>query len=473
MEHPFHQTILYEIGSRIFCNESGKSLAETLAMQSKSLAFQASDQIWCMGVWEKSPGSQNIAQKHPGLQKEYKKALPDFSKKDVIGSPYAIFRYEPNPDFTSWDDLKEAQLFLQSIGKKLILDFVPNHMALDTPYLLSHPDLFLKGWERMDPASPNFFIAENGKVYAHGKDPYFDGWTDTVQWDFSNAKTLDFHIDLLLKIASVCDGVRCDMAMLVLPFIFHRTHGKEGKPYWSNLIQSIKKVNPTFSFYAEAYWDLEYTLQTMGFDGTYDKTLYDRMHSSNNRLVADHLLAELSYQEKSIRFLENHDEPRAFSVFGLQSRAYFALLCFLPGIVLFHEKQEEGYAIKIPVQLGRRQAEKRDDAIFEFYARALQTLADRGKHLIQKELHPLLLSGESVWTRAVVGKNIEVFIWNPSQSTSTGYLPLHSALGSTKIPLEIQDIVSGEKFKDTEESRGARQIYFSLEPGEAQWFVFD
>ncbi len=109
---------------------------------------------------------------------------------------------------------------------------------------------------------------------------------------------------------------------------------------------------------AEAYWDLEYRLQQQGFDYTYDKRLYDRLRAGQTGPVRGHLCADAEYQRKSVRFLENHDEPRAAAVFPLgQHRAAAVMTFFVPGLRFFHEGQLEGRRVHVSMHLGRRPVE--------------------------------------------------------------------------------------------------------------------
>ena len=85
----------------------------------------------------------------------------------------------------------------------------------------------------------------------------------------------------LLKIAGQCDGVRCDMAMLVLPEVFERTWGRAARPFWPTAVARVREKAPGFTFMAEVYWDLEWTLQQQGFDYAYDKRLYDRLREGD------------------------------------------------------------------------------------------------------------------------------------------------------------------------------------------------
>ena len=149
------------------------------------------------------------------------------------------------------------------------------------------------------------------------------------------------------------------MAMLMMNKIFERTWGarageKPASDYWERLIPAIKIQNPDFKFIAESYWDLEWDLQQQGFDFCYDKSLYDRMEHNNTENVRQHLLGEMSYQDKMIRFLENHDEPRAASIFNSQKEKMAAVIVStLPGAKLLHEGQFEGFKTRVPVFLGR------------------------------------------------------------------------------------------------------------------------
>ena len=111
------------------------------------------------------------------------------------------------------------------------------------------------------------------------------------------------------------------MAMLLLNEIFERTWGnraeqRQAAEYWADVIPAVKRAHPDFRFIAEAYWDLEWELQRQGFDFCYDKRLYDRLEHDNAESVRLHLCADLAYQQKLLRFLENHDEPRAAATFS-------------------------------------------------------------------------------------------------------------------------------------------------------------
>jgi glycosidase len=262
---------------------------------------------------------------------------------------------------------------------KLMLDFVPNHTALDHPWVREHPEFYIQGSKEDIEREPQNYIelesSQGRQVFAYGRDPYFDGWPDTLQLDYGNPKVQESMIAELLAVAERCDGVRCDMAMLVLPDVFERTWGKPIEPFWPKAIAEVRERFPDFMLLAEVYWDLEWTLQQQGFDYTYDKRLYDRLRDRACRPVRDHLVAGLDFQNKLARFLENHDEPRAAEIFPQDVHEAAAIVTFLsPGLRFFHDGQLTGNRVHIPIHLCRGPEETADRRLSEFYSDLLQTL---------------------------------------------------------------------------------------------------
>ncbi|QEE17082.1 alpha-amylase family glycosyl hydrolase [Promethearchaeum syntrophicum] len=342
--------------------------------------FDLYDTIWLMGVWKRSQKSKFIASTHRGLLSDYKHALSDFSIDDVIGSPYAIYEYNVDPNLGGNIGLKIFYKELKSRNKNLILDFVPNHLSRDNPWRESHPEYFIQGSEVDSQINPTMFFKTKNKIFAHGKDPYFPAWTDTLQ---VNPFSIEFRIQVietLSKIAKNCDGVRCDMAMLLTNSVFQKTWGLyAGKPlkkeFWVEVISEIKKKYPDFLFIAEVYWDMEWELIHQGFDFCYDKRLYDRLLHRPIGEIKGHLQAELKYQNHLVRFIENHDEERAITSFGLDKSLAAAMITLtLPGCSLVHYGQDLGLSIKLPVQLGRYPPEPPNKEIQKIYADFIKVL---------------------------------------------------------------------------------------------------
>ena len=346
--------------------------------QIASLGFDA---VWFMGVWERSPEGIRISMTNDGLLADFRRALPDFTDKDNVGSPYCVRRYTVDAHLGGLEALAAARDKLAQRGMRLILDFVPNHVAPDHPWVTTHPEYFIQGYDedlRQDSAS---FISAVGRVLACGRDPYFPAWPDVLQLNAFDLGLRNAAVNTVREIADKCDGVRCDMAMLMMSNVFERTWGdRAGKrpdsDYWLHLIPAVREKQPAFQFIAEAYWDLEWELQQQGFDYCYDKPLYDRLERDQAESVRLHLCADLPYQAKLVRFIENHDEPRAAAAFTPEKhRAAAVTALTLPGARLVHEGQIVGRRIRLPVFLSRCPAESSDTDLVAFYRTLLEALS--------------------------------------------------------------------------------------------------
>jgi len=377
---------VYEINTWVWLTDLSRRYGNTVNLSSvpsaewDTIADYGFDAVWFMGVWERSPAGISIANRNDGLLHDFLRALPDFHTEDNVGSPYCVRRYVVDRELGGPQGLASARRALAERGMKLVLDFVPNHVAPDHPWVLEHPEYFIRGSSedlRNDSAS---FVEVRGTVFARGRDPYFPAWPDVLQLNAFEPGLRRAVIELLSDIAEQSDGVRCDMAMLFLNSIFERTWGKRAglRPeteYWYDVISRTKQTFPNFLFIAEAYWDLEWELQQQGFDFCYDKRLYDRIEHANAESIRPHLGADLSYQGKLLRFIENHDEPRAANIFSPDKERAAALTsATLPGMRLFHEGQFEGRKVKLPVFLGRRPNEPTDQGLQEFYAGLLEVI---------------------------------------------------------------------------------------------------
>jgi hypothetical protein len=376
--------VIYEINTWVWLGELSRkhgrpvNLGTVPPEEWDQIAADGFDAVWFMGVWERSPAGIAISMRNAGLIGDFKRALPDFAPEDNVGSPYCVRRYVVDAHLGGPQGLASARAMLRERGLRLILDFVPNHVAPDHPWVGGHPEYFIHGNAddaRNDSAS---FIESGGKVFACGKDPFFPAWPDVLQINAFQPGLRAAVLETIGQIAAQCDGIRCDMAMLVLNNIFERTWGaragaKPADDYWRTIIPAIKAKSLEFRFIAEAYWDLEWELQQQGFDFCYDKKLYDRMEHGEAESVRLHLLADLSYQDRMVRFIENHDEPRAASAFpDGKGRAAAVAIFTLPGARLLHEGQFEGRKVRLPVFLGRRPVEPIDPDLTAFYGRLLK-----------------------------------------------------------------------------------------------------
>jgi hypothetical protein len=332
------------------------------------------DAVWLMGVWERSPAARDLARR-PSLLEEYCRALPDIASEDVVGSAYAIHRYVVDDFLGGPEGLAQCRAQLARRGLALLLDYVPNHVALDHPWLSDYPECAVRGDVVALSRDPiTFFVGpRQGSVIAHGRDPFFPAWSDTAQLNVFASVTRQLARQTLKHLAAQCDGVRCDMAMLLLNRIFASTwRGYVGTPpaqeFWAEVIGEIKTTHPDFLFIAEAYWETEGALLALGFDYAYDKALYDALRGGNMGQVRGKLSRPPEKQAHLLHFAENHDEDRAVVAFGAErSLAAGALMALAPGMRLLHEGQLAGWRVKTPVQLGRRLSEATDLIIQPFY----------------------------------------------------------------------------------------------------------
>lgn len=356
------------------------TLGEVPGEEWDALAALHVDAVWFMGVWQRSPSGVAVSNANPDLQEEFRRALPDYVVADNVGSAYCIRAYEVDERIGGAQGLARARQELAERGLGLVLDFVPNHIAPDHAWVETHPEYLVRGTTEDLERSPLEFIEANGQVLANGRDPYFSPWRDVVQVNAFDAGLRAAAIETVNAIAAQCDGMRCDMAMLMLNGIFSKTWGARAgavpaTEYWREIIPAVKAKYPDAVFLAEVYWNLEYELMQNGFDYCYDKRLYDRLAGENAESVHSHLLAGRDYQDKLVRFIENHDEPRAAATFApLQERAAALVVTTLPGAKIINDGQLEGRKIKLPVFLGRRAVEPKDYDLDLFYRALLKIL---------------------------------------------------------------------------------------------------
>lgn len=380
--------VIYEINTFVWLYELSEryqhpvTLANVPAQEWDALEALRVDAVWFMGVWERSPAGIRVSNANAAQQVEFQRALPDYQSADNIGSAYCVRAYVVDARLGGAAGLAAARAELATRGLRLVLDFVPNHVALDHAWVTEHPEYFVRGALDDLTRAPQEFSAQGDNVIAHGRDPYFPPWRDVAQLNIFDAGLRAAALETALTLAAQCDGVRCDMAMLMLNEIFARTWGERAgavpeTEYWRALIPAVKAQYPDFIFIAEAYWNREFELMQQGLDYCYDKRLYDRLAHENAASVREHLQASVDYQDRLVRFIENHDEARAATAFApWRERAAAVIMATLPGAKLLHDGQLDGRKIKLPVFLRRRAPETRNYELDVFYRALLKTTHD-------------------------------------------------------------------------------------------------
>jgi hypothetical protein len=480
------------VNTRVLLNElrastNGKVTLATLPDELlDAWASAGFDAVWLMGVWTTGKVGLEMAREH-GIG-EYKRVLPDLSEADIVGSPYAVKSYAVSSSLGGNKALMELRERLRKRGLGLVLDFVPNHTARDHEWVYDHPEYYVNGSLGLDIEKPeHFFHAETchgDRVLAYGRDPNFPGWTDTAQLNIRHPGTRAVLLDTLKKIAGMCDGIRCDMAILLLDDVFGKTWGDALKDapgplaageFWHEAIMALKEESPEFLFVAEAYWDREWDLQQLGFDYTYDKKMYERLAREGAYAVQEHLKAELLYQRRSVRFIENHDEPRAAAAFSSEAwhMAAATVISTVPGMLLIHDGQTEGLRTKLPVQLGRRPLHEDSPRVRSFYERLLAVIS----HPVFRRGQWKLLQAKAAWHDNHTWTNFLGFWWYDRESgvrlVVVNYAPQSGQCyfqinldGVDGSPIEFRDLLGNATYVRERQALLTRGMYFDV-PGYA------
>ena len=488
MSHP----LLYEINTRCWLRklsqDNGARITLDQVPDSEFLTWQrlGFTHIWLMGVWTGGPRARAQALASGDLRNAFSEALGHWTEQDVGPSPYAIADYRVAAELGGDDALVKFRHKLTSFGLKLLLDFVPNHVGLDHPWVSERPDMFVQAAK----PQPETFTAETvlGKRYlAHGKDPYFPAWTDTVQVDYRRKSARAGMISLLQQIAGQCDGVRCDMAMLPLNDVFANTWNRfptsEPTPaaeFWTEAIAAVRQGHPGFLFLSEVYWGLEARLEELGFDYTYDKILYDQLLARQAGAAQRHLLELPPHQlQHGAHFLENHDEPRVASKLSLpEHRAAALVILGLPGMRFLYQGQLTGMRKKLAVQLVRGPDEPEDAEIKKMYEQLLAALP----HSLVGSGEPELLRPRAAWADNPTAQNFVLVQWgaadtfdlvavNLAPHPSQCYVPVKPARGSAGS-WSMSDLLGTQKFIRNDEELRQKGLYLDLPAHGAQILHF-
>jgi len=483
---------LYEINTWVWLEELSRRAGKSITLGTvpdaewDRLAALGFDLVWLMGVWERSAEGRQIARTDSSLWPSYEEALPGWRMEHVVGSGYSVKSYRPDPRIGSWDELGAVREKLRHRGIGLVLDFVTNHTGRDHAWVAEHPEYYVQGTERDFREDPGaFFLVEPDPSKGHsplfvacGRDPFFPPWTDTAQLNYFHPGTRRAAIEQLKSIAQHCDGVRCDMAMLELNDIFARTWGRllRGTPaplteFWDEATASL----PGLVWIAEVYWDMEWRMQQLGFQFTYDKRLLDRLHFVSPGEVRAHLHAEWEYQNRLVRFLENHDEARSALAIGKERLpAEATLVATLPGMRLYQHGQLDGRKIRPPVQLGAAAEEPPDADIRALYERLLRISDADVFHSGEWTLLDVLPAGENSH------ENLIAYEWRLQSARRVVAVNLGSVTAQGVLRLQgldrgrtfvFRDELTEERHERDGEELERHGLFVRLEPHRAHIFA--
>ena len=274
---------LYQIDTRLWISKLSEKISGPATLDdvpnSELDKFHRSgfQWIWLTNIWQRNLELREV-------DETARFAISCYRVDDQLGGDPALHR------------LKKR---LQDRGLKLVLDFEANHSAIDHEWIKNFPDYYVQGNEAFLTNEPgNYIKINNGSgelILAHGRNPFFPGWTATAQFNYGNPSLQEAMMNELVKVSGQCDGVHCDIPVLVLPGVFEQTWGIDCKPFWPKAIQRVKEFNPEFRFMSEVYWDQEgIILQQQGFDYTY--------LTSEDMIVGGRLskTSEITFVERSV-----------------------------------------------------------------------------------------------------------------------------------------------------------------------------
>ena len=227
---------LFQVNTRVRLSELAAALGRPATLDDipdaelDRLAADGFDLVWFLGVWQTGEAARRVSRSNPEWLAEYHRVLPDFREEDVCGSCFAVRDYRVHEDFGGDEALARLRARLKRRGPAPHPRLRPEPHGAGPPLGERAPGLLRVGdggaARRAAPELlPRRQTGAGARVLAYGRDPYFDGWPDTLQLNYGNPALQEAMLGELRRIARQCDGVRCDMAMLVLPEVFERTWG--------------------------------------------------------------------------------------------------------------------------------------------------------------------------------------------------------------------------------------------------------
>jgi len=393
----------------------------------EELARRGLNSLWLIGIWERSRASKTIKQL--------------CGNQDAVASAYSLFDYRIAEDLggeAAYTNLRDRAY---RHGIRLASDMVPNHMGIDSPWVVEHPDWFISRPDSPYPAysfnGPD--LSQDGRVEIKIEDHYFeqsdaavvfrrrdrasgetryiyhgnDGtsfpWNDTAQLDYLNAAVREQVIQTILYVARLFPVIRFDAAMTLAKRHFHRLWfpgpGASGAipsraefgmsqaefdrcmphEFWREVVDRVAAEVPGTLLLAEAFWLMEgYFVRTLGMHRVYNSAFMNMMRDEENAkyrsVIKNTLEFDPDIMKRYVNFMSNPDERTAIDQFGTGDKCFgvAAVMATLPGLPMFGHGQIEGFTEKYGMEYQRpRYDETPDQGLVERHQREIAPLLQR------------------------------------------------------------------------------------------------
>ncbi len=383
--------------------------------------------LWLIGVWERSRASQRI-----------KRMMGD---SDAVASAYAIYDYEVAADLGGWEALSDLRARARARGIRLAADMVPNHMGIDSHWVIEHPERFLSLTE---PPYPSYSfdgpdLCDDPRVGIYLEDHYYDRtdaavvflrldrrsgerryiyhgndgtsmpWNDTAQLDYLKPEVRQAVIETILRVARHFPIIRFDAAMTLakqhIRRLWHPAPGEGGaipsraerglprsafeaampKEFWREVVDRVAVDAPDTLLLAEAFWLMEgYFVRTLGMHRVYNSAfmhmLRDEENAAYRQVMKNVLEFDPQVLKRFVNFMTTPDEESAATQFGTTEK-YFGvctLMVTLPGLPMFGHGQIEGFREKYGMDFRRARWDERvDEALVRGHERFIFPLLRR------------------------------------------------------------------------------------------------
>jgi glycosidase len=367
-----------------------------------TLAARGLNSLWLIGVWERSRASKTIKQL--------------CGNTDAVASAYSLFDYKIAEDLGGEGAYINLRDRCYHHGIRLASDMVPNHMGIDSPWVIEHPEWFISRNESPYPAyrfdGPD--LSHDGRVEIKIDDHYFeqtdaavvfrrrdrytgetryiyhgnDGtsfpWNDTAQLDYLNPAVREQVIQTILHVARLFPVIRFDAAMTLAKRHFHRLWfpgpGSSGaipsraeysmsdeefnrimpNEFWREVVDRVAAEVPGTLLLAEAFWLMEgYFVRTLGMHRVYNSAfmvmLRDEDNAKYRSVIKNTLEFDPDIMKRYVNFMSNPDERTAIDQFGTGDKCFgvAALMATLPGLPMFGHGQIEGFTEKYGMEYYR------------------------------------------------------------------------------------------------------------------------